>query len=183
MNEYMSNINFRITEGSISHNQSRFLEGFIKSKQCKKIMEIGFNGGISSAIMLSSDQDIHVVSFDLGEHDYVHSAKILIDKMFPGRHTLILGDSRLTVPEYNNELFDMIFVDGGHEGDIPEKDIKNVLRLLKDDGFIIVDDYCEAYGRDVMKAVKKCTDEGVVKISHGPYFSDGDRGWIVLVKN
>ncbi len=59
------------------------------------------------------------MSFDIGSHSYVKRAKKLIDEMFPLRHTLILGDSTKTLPEYckqkENMLFDAAFIDGGHE--------------------------------------------------------------------
>jgi hypothetical protein len=42
--------------------------------------------------------------------------------MFPGRHELITGDSRETVPafadEYPTRAFDLIYIDGGHDYEI-----------------------------------------------------------------
>ncbi len=185
-NSYTKKINFLITEGFVLNEQSTFMTQFMKENSIKNVMEIGFNGGVSSSVFLSSGDDVSVTSFDIGEHEYVHSAKKLIDEVFsPDRHVLILGDSTETVPKFkpdDTELFDLVFVDGGHAGDIPELDIKNSHRLLKKGGFFIIDDFCYAYGLDVMKGVKRCIDQGLVTVHSGPFFGDGDRGWIVLSK-
>ena len=81
-------------------------------------MEIGFNAGHSADIFLKSNPDLFLTSFDLGDHAYVLEAKKYIDATYPNRHTLILGDSRLSVPKFTRDLnnscyFDLIFIDGG----------------------------------------------------------------------
>ncbi len=173
--EYISRIkSFHVIEGSVVDEQAKFMKKFIQDHNIKNIMEIGFNAGISSSVMLSVD-DTRVVSFDIGVHSYVQDAKKIIDEMFPHRHTLILGDSTVTVQEYTCEtMFDMIFVDGGHDGDVPELDIRNSYKLLKDDGFMIVDDY-----EYVKNSVKKCKD--IIDVFESQY-NTRDRSWIVLKK-
>ena len=74
-------------------------------------MEIGFNAGHSSELFLKYTS-AHVTSFDLGEHPYVSHAKEYIDA-YPGRHSLIIGDSTVTVPKCIGK-YDIIFIDGGH---------------------------------------------------------------------
>jgi hypothetical protein len=81
----------------------------------------------------------------LGEHYYVDHAKAFVDARFPGRHTLIKGNSVETVAKYADEHrgdapFDLMFVDGGHFGDIPLRDCINCMRLVHDNTILIIDD-------------------------------------------
>ena len=64
------------------------------------VMEIGFNAGHSAEIFLENNKDLTLTSFDLGRHPYVLSAKEYIDSIYPNRHTLIIGDSRQTIPMF-----------------------------------------------------------------------------------
>jgi hypothetical protein len=107
------------------------------------MMEIGFNAGHSADIFLQN-KDLKLTSFDLGEHKYVSYAKEYIDSTYPDRHTLILGDSTVTVPLYikdNKDVkFDIIFIDGGHEYNIVKNDMENCMKLAHSDTIVILDD-------------------------------------------
>ena len=108
------------------------------------VMEIGFNAGHSAEIFLRNNENLILTSFDLGIHDYVTVGKEYIDAAYPNRHTLILGDSRTTIPIYveNNKdtKFDLIFIDGGHEYEIAKKDMENCFFLAHKDTIIVMDD-------------------------------------------
>lgn len=82
-------------------------------------MEIGFSAGHSAETLLKNNPNLNLVSFDIGSSYYVQTAKEYIDKEYPGRFTLIIGDSVQTVPKYKNDnkgkTFDIIFIDGNHE--------------------------------------------------------------------
>jgi FkbM family methyltransferase len=135
--------------------QSDRLRELVLERAPQSIMEIGFNAGHSALLFLATTPpETKVVSFDLGEYAYVFAAKRYIDSVFPGRHTLVTGDSTTTIPKYEEQvahrmknpatapplLFDFIFIDGGHQGDIPLKDILNSLRLARDERNIVAID-------------------------------------------
>ena len=125
---------YHIVEGGsfqISAQVARLHE-FVAKRQPKSIMEIGFNAGHSALLFLAiTPPTTKVVSFDLGEYAYVFAAKRYIDSLFPGRHTLVTGDSTVTIPKYEEQVahrmkdintappmrFDIIFIDGGHQND------------------------------------------------------------------
>ena len=85
-----------------------------------------------------------LVSFDLGEYRYVSPGKEYIDATYPNRHTLIVGDSRNTIPAYieknKGTTFDFIFIDGGHDYDIAKTDIENCFHLAHKNTIVALDD-------------------------------------------
>ena len=105
-----------------------------------RVMEIGFNAGHSAEVFLHNNDTLTLTSFDLGAHPYVATAKKYIDDVYPGRHALVLGDSRSSVPLYRGAAFDVIFIDGGHEYEIARADVENCLRLSHKDTVVILDD-------------------------------------------
>ena len=108
------------------------------------VMEIGFNAGHSAEVFLQSNKNLTLTSFDLGIHAYVIHAKEYIDKIYPKRHTLKIGDSRYTVPSFvkANETtkFDIIFIDGGHDYEIAKADLTNCFDLAHKNTIVILDD-------------------------------------------
>jgi predicted O-methyltransferase YrrM len=144
INEYLNNRNCHIIEG-YSQEIPGQVENLIKltDRPNLNVMEIGFNAGHSADVFLKNNNTLILTSFDLGDHDYVKHAKTYIDETYPNRHNLILGDSRVTVPDYikNNEIkFDVIFIDGGHEYEISNADMENCFYLAHKDTIVIMDD-------------------------------------------
>jgi predicted O-methyltransferase YrrM len=96
----------------------------------RSIAEIGFNAGVSSFNFLDANREAAVYSFELGYYGYTSAAKWHLDRMFPRRHRLIIGDSVQTVPQFHARhpglRFDLIFIDGGHLYDTALADLRNM---------------------------------------------------------
>ena len=113
----------------------------------KKICEIGFNAGHSAVLLLqASSPDAEVLFFDLGEHAYMEPCYDYVKGEFPQKTTMIVGDSRQTIPRHIAEhpevmaTFDLVHVDGGHEESVFSSDIQCAMKLIKPGGIVIVDD-------------------------------------------
>ena len=170
---------FKITEGFMTGEQAEWSDAFLqKHPEIHKILEIGFNGGFSSGVFLNCREDITVTSVDLGAHDYILPTKAWIDKKFPNRHLLLVGDSTSVLPRIPQHIkeADCIFIDGGHLGDVPYKDIQNTLLHCRPDAYIIIDDYAQ-YAPDVVKAVNHFCKEH--KLHAIQVAETKHRGWVI----
>lgn len=114
------------------------------SKPNVRVMEIGFLAGHSAEVFLKNNETLTLTSFDLGKHKYVTPAKQYIDSTYPGRHQLIIGDSKVTVPEFTEAnkhvKFDVIFIDGGNDIETSKMDLANCLNLAHVNTVVILDD-------------------------------------------
>jgi predicted O-methyltransferase YrrM len=166
-------------EGSSSTEELVYLVQVAARTEARLIAEIGFNAGCSSYALLNYVPAVTVVSFDLGEHTSVAVNKKLIDKKFPGRHTLICGDSRKTVPAFAHSnpglRFDLAFIDGGHDYEVAHADITNMRALSSDRTALIMDDLVpwQSYGAGPTKAWEEAIGDHLVH--QDELFQDGER--------
>ena len=137
-------VNEEIEGGSLIYQCKYFIDYLIDNPKIKHIVEIGFNTGVSSAYFLSARDDINVISVDIGCHRYIIECKKLIDEQFPGRHKLIIGDSKQIIPELNKSepriKPDLIFIDGDHTEPTPIIDARNCLALADKETVLVMDD-------------------------------------------
>jgi|TARA_B110000046_G_scaffold15518_1_gene14854 predicted O-methyltransferase YrrM len=163
-----------IKEGGMTIAQSNYITKFIKDNNIFYIGETGFNSGLGTFTFLSSGT--RVTSFDIGERkNIIESSKKTIDDLFPNRHRLILGNSLETLPNYTPEhKFDMAFIDGGHNNDIPYLDAINFISHMKKGSFLFFDDFRNKPGDAIVKAVRKLISEKKAEVVEGPIYDITD---------
>jgi hypothetical protein len=115
--------------------------------------------GHSAIAWLGSIPGAHLYSFDLGSHDYIGNGSLFVDRLFPGRLTLTLGDSVASVPRFFREnplvFCDIVHVDGGHTFEIAMADLENLGARLTENGLIFIDDTTCPHSFCVDKAWKQ----------------------------
>lgn len=121
-------------------NKPKNISNLLLNKNIKNVMEIGFNSGFSTLLMLISNPNIHVSCFDLGEHKYTVPCYEKLKETFGDRINITFGDSIKTLQNINNN-YDLIHIDGGHSTEVADRDIINSYRLSKKGTIIIMDDY------------------------------------------
>jgi len=171
-----------ICEGHIGRNKAQIakLKEICLEKKPTNILEIGFNAGHSSALMLENTNAC-VVSVDICSHPYAFDGKDEIDKIFPERHILIQGNSMVVlagdvVPHLN---YDLIYIDGGHSYKCCKSDIIQCKRYASSNTIIIVDDvvfdpeYIKPWNKQVSKVWNEMKSEGFVNELEYFYFGKG----------
>lgn len=125
------------------------ISSLVLNKNIKNVMEIGFNSGFSTLLMLISNPKLRVTCFDLGEHRYTLPCFKQIRETFGyDRVQIIIGDSAKTLPKVSispntpfDRYFDLVHIDGCHNPNIAKSDIENSYRLSKSGTILIMDDY------------------------------------------
>jgi predicted O-methyltransferase YrrM len=121
-------------------NKVKNISNLVLNKNIKNVMEIGFNSGFSTLLMLISNPNIKITCYDLGEHKYTIPCYELLKEIFKDRINIIIGDSTKTLKN-DNIKYDLIHIDGGHTTEIANSDIINSYRLSKQGTILIMDDY------------------------------------------
>jgi predicted O-methyltransferase YrrM len=163
---------------------------FLKNLLCnnpKKILEIGFNGGHSSDFLLSNT-GATVTSFELGVNNpVVYTGKEYIDLTHPGRHTILYGNSCLTVPTFAQtypDIFDILFIDGGHKYEVAKQDLANCKSLADKNTIVIMDDTnyipenIAEWSEGPTRAWKEAVASGeVIELGHDEYSAGRGMSW------
>ena len=106
-------------------------------------LEVGFNAGFSAALLLLASSKLRLTCVDIGEHAYTRPCFERLAASFPGRVSMVIGDSRVAVPLLRSamsERFDLIHVDGCHMPDVASLDIANCARLTAPGAWVVMDD-------------------------------------------
>ena len=121
-------------------NKTKNISNLVLNTNIKNVMEIGFNAGFSTLLMLLSNPNIRVTCYDLGEHKYTLLCYNKLKETFGERLNIIIGDSTKTL-QNDSKLYNLIHIDGGHSTEVAESDIINSFRLSKQGTILIMDDY------------------------------------------
>mgnify|MGYP001239484930 CR=1 FL=1 len=66
---------------------------------------------------------------------------------------IIKGNSNLVLKKINLDSFDYVFLDGGHKYETVLEDLKILIKVIKNNGTILCDDYNLTYAPGVKKAI------------------------------
>jgi len=150
-NIFMSHKTFYYTPRFI--NKIKNINTF--SKNAKNILEIGFNSGFSTLLMLLSNPNSKITCLDIGVHKYTLPCYNKLKEDFGDRVNLIIGDSMETILTLTDK-YDLIHIDGGHTIKVATSDIDKSMLLTEKNTIVIMDDY------DI-PTIKKVWDKAVVK--------------------
>ncbi len=121
-------------------NKTKNISNCLLNQNIKNVMEIGFNSGFSTLLMLISNKNVKITCVDLCEHQYTIPCFIKIKEFFGDRLELVSGDSTKTLMDIHKK-YDLIHIDGGHSNEVAQSDINNSIRLSKNGTILIMDDY------------------------------------------
>lgn len=134
----------------VSPNALQFWKDVKQKTNFKSLMEIGFNAGHSSCIILELFDDVYVESYDIGQFEATLENSKIVKERYKERFDFVLADSMKLTADMINGKYDIIFIDGSHDLPFVRSDIK--LALASDIKYIIVDDN---QNRNVQQAVKE----------------------------
>jgi len=121
-------------------NKTKNISNLVLNKNIKNVLEIGFNSGFSTLLLLLSNSEINITCVDIGEHRYTLPCYEKLKETFGDRINIIIGDSTKVLQNID-EKFDLIHIDGGHEINVANTDIINSYKLSKKGTILIMDDY------------------------------------------
>ena len=106
------------------------------------MIEIGFNAGFSALLMLVSNPNLKLTSVDICEHKYTEPCFDYLASVFPGRITLVKGDSTQVLADVlqNDKALTGYIIDGGHGLGVAETDLQNVIKYANNKAVLCFDD-------------------------------------------
>jgi Methyltransferase domain len=129
---------------------------FEAARHASKALEIGFNAGHSTAILLLGNPRLSIRAFDTCQMAYTRPCLDFLNEVFGDRITLVAGPSQVTVPADGEEGYDLVHIDGDHTYAAVAADLANALPRCVNGAVVILDDY-EA-GNDVERAARSRAD-------------------------
>ena len=108
------------------------------------------------------------------------NAQEIITKHFPGRFSMVCGDSKETVPKYAGKVFDVIHIDGGHDYETALKDMQNMKSHAHTGTHIILDDCGDTGIPEVNRAWKQMIETNQISTNHCEGSKNSCRGFYVM---
>ena len=173
-----SKLNFLNRDMSSEHEVLFSSISLLNNTKISKILEIGTYDGANAYLLSQIFHNAEIETIDLSKSDddfkNFYNRKNNLDAFVKNRNTLIAKSDKINFIEMNSieltkmdkQKFDLIWVDGAHGYPVACIDIINSIKLLNDDGFILVDDiilsntdndrmYFSSAGYDTLKELKK----------------------------
>lgn len=129
-----------------------FLEFLKRSNLRGNILEIGFNSGVSSAIMLGIGF-ASVTSVEIENTEAVHRGEDILRKEYGDRFKLIFCNSEFSLPILKDAKFDSAYIDGDHSmaATVQDLDLCTLLGI----NVVLMDDWLPKFGT-ALEAVHYC---------------------------
>lgn len=165
--------NVRLLNGRMcsGHLQGRLLKMLVTMIRPKRVLELGTFSGYSAlciAEALDSDARLDTIEADDEMEDFIRDA--FADSPYEERITLHIGPALSVMDQWENETFDLIFIDADKK-EYPEY-YRKALPLLRIGGFIIADNTLwsghvveEEYSRDRQTAAIRRFNDMVARDS------------------
>jgi len=172
--------NQQIEGGSILEQSDFFIKYLLDNPHIKLVLEIGFNTGFSANAILSARSDVKVISVDIGVHPYIPHCKAALDKHYPDRHALLIGDSKEVIPRLSITP-DLIFIDGDHAEPGPLIDARNCLAISAPHTILIMDDTTLTMGwAGVLQAMCELIRTREIDTTYVDSHTVKNRGWTLF---
>jgi len=159
-------------------NRYKKLLDIVREAQPRHVVEIGtWNGKRATEFMAVTD--CYYTGFDLFEEATKetdeaelnvknHNEMVEVAKMIEmagfSKFSLIRGDTKETLPKWENEPFDFAFIDGGHSLKTIQSDFHHIYERIDDGGIIVLDDYykpeVEGFGCNFLEEMGEVIDTG-----------------------
>ena len=126
--------------------QARRMVQLARAEHVRLYCETGMNAGHSSAVVLLSNPNAVVHTFDVMESPWSMQVVQLLNASFPGRFHAHTGRSQVTLPPFVNELHtegkrcDLVLVDGGHDRSSALHDLRTFRRASHPGTRVVIDD-------------------------------------------
>lgn len=137
---YILNSNININEGLMLYN-------LIKIHKPKKLIEIGFACGVSTAFMLCAmtkkDKLYSIDPFQKIQWDkfgLIVANEVIKEQKLTSKNHEWIGDYSGTFFENTKETYDLVFIDGDHSYKGTMIDLLGANKVLKKGGLLIIDD-------------------------------------------
>jgi hypothetical protein len=116
------------------------ISNLVLNKNIKNVMQIGFNYGFSTLLMLMTNPNIHITCFDKGDHKYTIPCYKILKQTFGERINIIIGDSTKTLQNIT-DVYDLIHIDVKHSTEVASCDIINSYKASRQGTILIMDNY------------------------------------------
>ncbi len=128
---------------------SGYAKNFLKKRRAlalfasaqNEILEIGFNAGFSTLLMLKANSDLKITCVDICEHRYTKDCFNYIKDKFKERVNLIEGNSLTVLPSLGRQIkYSGYHIDGGHGLSVAATDLLNIIDRAELGSVICFDD-------------------------------------------